>query len=128
MLIIHLIGIGFLTVSCRLQLPALALSPSQQMQELCWQGEGMSLPDAMQGCESPSPRADSSLAVLTALLSESFCFTAKKTPVSAAGTKISVRAACIPHPPTNLVCQPAPKQLCQQKWGGKGRKPAAGTA
>lgn len=65
-------------MSCRLQLPALALSPSQQMQELCWQGKGMSLPDAMQGCESPSPRADSSLALLTALLSESFCFTAKK--------------------------------------------------
>lgn len=98
------------------------------MQELCWQGKGMSLPDAMQGCESPSPKADGSLAVLTALLSEAFCFIAKKKknptkkPVSAAGTKISVRAACIPHPPTNLVCQPAPKQLCQHKWGGKGRE------
>jgi len=48
------------------------------MQELCWQGKGMSLPDAMQGCESPSPKADGSLAVLTALLSEAFCFIAKK--------------------------------------------------
>jgi len=32
------------------------------MQELCWQGKGMSLPDAMQGCESPSPKADGTLA------------------------------------------------------------------
>lgn len=50
------------------------------------------------------------------LLPEAFCFTAEKC---VAGTKISVTAACIPHPPTNLVCQPAPKQLCQHKWGGK---------